>query len=119
MVKLVEVNDVSFSYDKDSPTVFENISFSNDIIKSRLKNAKVAFSTTNYHVFRAGAIAHSQKLCFEGIGAKTKSYFWINAFIREYIATLFSEKKSHIFIVFSFMIASIFMVALLYLSNTI
>ena len=28
MVKLVEVKDVSFSYDKDSPIVFENISFS-------------------------------------------------------------------------------------------
>ena len=28
MAKLVEVKDVSFSYDKDSPIVFENISFS-------------------------------------------------------------------------------------------
>ena len=28
MTKLVEVKDVSFSYDKDSPIVFENISFS-------------------------------------------------------------------------------------------
>lgn len=32
----------------------------------------------------------------EGIGAKTKRYFWINAFIREYIATLHYEKKNHI-----------------------
>ena len=28
MAKLVEVKDVSFSYDKDSPIVFENIGFS-------------------------------------------------------------------------------------------
>ena len=28
MTKLVEVKDVSFSYEKDSPIVFENISFS-------------------------------------------------------------------------------------------
>ena len=32
----------------------------------------------------------------EGIGAKTKSYFWINAFIREFIAALNSERKNHI-----------------------
>ena len=28
MTKLVEVKDVSFSYEKDSPIVFENINFS-------------------------------------------------------------------------------------------
>jgi hypothetical protein len=32
----------------------------------------------------------------EGIGAGTKRYFWINAFIREFIATLHYEKKAHI-----------------------
>ena len=36
---------------------------------------------------------------------KTKSYFWVNAFIREFIATIVSEKKTHIkVILFLFLI---------------
>ena len=60
------------------------------------KNSKIAFSTTNYHVFRVGNIAFNQKIKLEGIGSKTKRYFWINAFIREFIATIYSEKRKHI-----------------------
>ena len=93
----------------------ENISFSNKLINNA--SAKIAFSTTNYHVFRAGVIASSQNIYAEGIGAKTKSYFWINAFIREFIATLFSEKKKHIAIIFCIMVVAICMIALQYLFN--
>ena len=35
-------------------------------------------------------MAKSLGIDAEGIGAKTKLYFWVNAFIREYIATLFT-----------------------------
>ena len=54
-----------------SKNTFENIKFSNKIIKERDENANIAFSTTNYHVFRAGCIATSQNILMEGIGAKT------------------------------------------------
>ena len=70
--------------------------FSNKLIKEKIDKPNIAFSTTNYHVYRAGIIANDQKIAVEGIGAKTKSYFWTNAFIREFIATLVSEKKSNI-----------------------
>lgn len=93
----------------------ENISFSNSLINNA--SAKIAFSTTNYHVFRAGVIASSQNIYAEGIGAKTKSYFWINAFIREFVATLFSEKKKHIAIILCIMVVAICMIALQYLFN--
>lgn len=79
-----------------STNTFENIRNSNEIIKRTIKNAKIAFCTTNYHVLRAGIIANSQNIDVEGIGAKTKSYYWINAFIREFVATLVSEKKTHV-----------------------
>ena len=82
-----------------SKNTFENIKYSNNLIKEKMKKAQIAFSTTNYHVFRAGCIANQQCLQMEGIGAKTKTYFWINAFIREFIATLFSEKKKHIIMI--------------------
>ena len=102
-----------------SKNTFENISFSNKLIKEKMENAKIAFSTTNYHVFRAGNIATLQSLKFEGIGAKTKSYFWINAFIREFIATIFSEKKKHIAIIISILIFTALLIAITYFNNNI
>ena len=102
--------------DKSSNT-FENIKFSNKLINDKINNAKIAFSTTNYHVFRAGIIASNQNINIEGIGAKTKTYFWINAFIREFIATIFSEKKKHIIVISCIIFLAIFLVLLQYLFN--
>ena len=104
--------------DKSNNT-YENIKFSNNIIKEKIKNAKIAFSTTNYHVFRAGCIASEQNLKYEGIGAKTKSYFWINAFIREFIATLANEKKKHIIVILAIILIVILMILVTYLNNNI
>ena len=64
-----------------------------------ISDAKIAFSTTNYHVYRAGAIAQEQGINVEGIGAKTRTYFWINAFIREFIATIVTNIKTHAFMI--------------------
>ena len=65
---------------------------------------KVAFSTTNYHVFRAGCLASEQGFTVEGIGSPTKRYFWVNAFIREFIATLVSERRRHLKVVVTLLI---------------
>ena len=95
----------------------ENIMFSNRLI--RQKDASVAFSTTNYHVLRAGLIATEQGLKLEGIGSKTKAYFWINAFIREFIGTLYYERKKHIayFALIAFFI--LLMISITYAANNI
>ena len=82
-----------------SKNTYENIKFSKELIDSKNPNAKIAFSTTNYHVYRAGAIAQEQGINVEGIGAKTKTYFWINAFIREFIATIVTNIKTHAFMI--------------------
>ena len=76
-----------------SKNTYENIKFSSELIKKHNNNPNIAFSTTNFHVFRAGIIATKQNLLIEGIGSKTKAYFFINAFVREFIATLYSEKR--------------------------
>ena len=75
----------------------ENMLFSSELINehSAGKDVKVAFSTTNYHVFRAGLTADRLGLSAEGIGSPTKRYFWINAFVREFIATMVSERMKH------------------------
>lgn len=49
---------------------------------------RVAFSTTNYHVFRSYVYAHDAGLDAEGIAAPTKGYFWPNAFLREFVGLL-------------------------------
>ena len=51
-------------------------------------DSKVAFSTTNYHVFRAGVWASRNGLPAEGMGSHTKWYYWPNAFMREYVALI-------------------------------
>ena len=81
--------------DKSKNTI-ENMKNSNAIIIDNNKNAKISFSTTNYHVFRSGVIANECGIECEGMGSKTKWYFYTNALIREFIANLFQEKKKHI-----------------------
>ena len=114
-----EISEDNILIEDKSKNTFENIKYSNNLIKEKIKNAKIAFSTTNYHVFRAGNIASEQNLNYEGIGAKTKLYFGINAFIREFIATLFNEKKKHIAVLLSIVLISIFMIIVTYLNNNI
>ena len=84
--------------DKSTSTI-ENMKFSKDKIESIKKDANISFSTTNYHVFRSGVIANEQGLDCEGMGSKTKWYFYTNALIREFIANLVQEKKKHIILI--------------------
>ena len=89
------------------------------VIIQKNDDPKIAFSTTNYHVFRSGVFASRQGIRAEGIGAKTKRYFWINAFIREFIAALVSEWKTHIAIIMTWIVIIILMVGIVYFSNNL
>ena len=73
--------------DKSSST-FENMKFSKEKIMEANAAGKVAFATTNYHVFRSGVFARRVKMRAQGIGAKTKWYFWPNASVREFVGLL-------------------------------
>ncbi len=66
----------------------ENMRNSKALIFARDPGAKVAFSTTNYHVFRSGLKARRVKMRALGMGAKTKWYFWPNAAVREFVGLL-------------------------------
>lgn len=70
----------------------ENMLFSKALIDARKTDARIAFSTTNYHVFRSGIIATQKNFCPEGMGSKTKWYFWPNAFIREFLGMVVYTK---------------------------
>lgn len=94
-----------------STTTYENMLFSKQIIDSINPESKVAFSTTNYHVFRSGILANSVGLHAEGIGSKTKWYFWPNAFLRELVGVVVSKIKVNILIVSLIAIAAMLLTA--------
>jgi vancomycin permeability regulator SanA len=81
------------------------------------EDPKIAFSTTNYHVLRSGMIASSLGAQAEVVGSRTKRYFWINAFVREFIASLAAEKKRHLAAGALLVLFNVLMVWLIYLSN--
>ena len=97
MSKGIKENQIMIE-DKSKNTI-ENMKFSKNKIEEVNKDAKISFSTTNYHVFRSGVIANEQGLDCEGMGSKTKWYFYTNALIREFIANLVQERKSHIILI--------------------
>jgi len=75
-----------------STTTHENMIFSKKKILEIDPEAKVAFCTSNYHVFRSGLYARREKIRAVGMGAKTKWYFWPNASVREF-AGILSEHR--------------------------
>ena len=115
------IPESSILVENQSENTYENLRNSMELIRNHTKNdnPKIAFSTTNYHVFRSGVFASRQNIKAEGIGAKTKRYFWINAFIREFIAALVSEWKTHMAIIMIWIVVIISMVGIVYFSNNL
>ena len=111
------INKKNIIIDDKSTNTYENIKYSYKLMKK--KNPKVLISTTNYHVFRAGLMATSLGLVLDGIGSKTKAYFWINAFIREFVGTLYAEKKKHIIMICLIALSLIGIIYVTYLANNI
>ena len=81
-----------------STNTFENMKFSKEKIDAIDPDAKVAFSTTNYHVFRGGLYARRVKMRAVGMGAVTKWYFWPNASVRELVGLLTQHRVKQILI---------------------
>ena len=98
----------------------ENLENSLNLIAehSKKRDPKIAFSTTNYHVFRAGILAWQMGIRAEGIGSGTRSYFWINAFVREFIATVYAERRKHLLVIAVMILLTLLMILMVYLSNT-
>ena len=73
----------------------QNIRFSRERIKEdagSLDGKRAGFATTNYHIFRGYILSKKHGLDAQGISAKTKWYFYPNAFLREFVGLLFEKK---------------------------
>ncbi len=75
-----------------STSTLENMKFSKEKIFEVNPEAKIAFSTSNYHVFRSGIFTRRVKMRAIGMGARTKWYFWPNAAVREFVSLVVSHK---------------------------
>ena len=76
-----------------SKNTYQNMAFSKKIVHEINAGGKTAFATTNYHVFRSGVWANLAGLPAEGIGGKTKWWYWPNAFMRECVGLLQNRWK--------------------------
>lgn len=101
--------------DKSTDT-FENMKFSKAKIETLNKNAKVAFATTNYHVFRSGLFARRVKMRAVGMGAKTKWYFWPNAAVREFVGLLTAHRLKQAIILGSIVVFYVALTLIAYLT---
>ena len=71
-----------------SVNTLQNMKFSREIIQNTDPEGKTIFATSSYHVFRSGILAKEAGLSAEGIGSRTKWWFWPNAFVRETVGLL-------------------------------
>ncbi len=79
---------------------YENMLFSRQIIQDTLPGGKTVYATTNYHVFRSGVWAALAGLKAEGIGSRTKWWYWPNAFMRECLGLMKNRWKQELVLLF-------------------
>ena len=82
--------------ENQSVNTYENMAFSKKIIQQADPKGKTVFSTSSYHVFRSGLWARQAGLAAEGIGGRTKWWFWPNAFMRETAGLLLKRWKQEL-----------------------
>ncbi len=97
-----------------SQDTFENMKFSKAKIEALGAKGKIAFATTNFHVFRSGLFARRVKMRAVGMGAKTKWYFWPNAAVREFVGLLTAHRLKQAIVLGSMIAAYIIMTVFAY-----
>ena len=100
-----------------STNTVQNMRFSKNIIDEHNADGKIAFSTTNYHVFRSGVIANNEGMDCEGMGSNTKWYFYPNALIREFVANIHTQCKQHFALIFAINFSLLLLVQIGYKYN--
>ena len=108
------VSEERMILEDQSKDTAENMRFSREKIMARSADAKIAFSTTNYHVFRSGIKARRVKMRAVGMGAKTKWYFWPNAAVREFAGLLTQHRVKQGLILLSLIVSYVVLTILKY-----
>ena len=82
--------------ENQSANTYQNMANSRALIETINPAGKAAFATTNYHVFRSGVWAAQAGLSAEGMGSRTKWWYWPNAFMREVVGLLQKRWKQEL-----------------------
>ena len=82
--------------ENQSTNTEENLKFSYALMKP---GSRFALVTNYYHVFRALLLAQQLKIKCIGYGAKTRFYFSLNAFIREFVGYVVMSRKAHLVVI--------------------
>lgn len=82
--------------ENQSTNTEENLKFSYALMKP---GSRFALITNYYHVFRALLLARKLKIKCIGYGARTKFYFSLNAFIREFVGYAVMSRKAHLVVI--------------------
>jgi len=75
-----------------STTTRENLLFSRRLIEEKGSVGNAAFSSSSYHVYRSGILASEVGWDLDGMGSRTRWYFWPNAFLREFIGLMAAQR---------------------------
>lgn len=96
------VNPENIMLEDQSTSTRENLMFSKRLIEAAgpKEGYKCIFVTSNYHVMRTAVYAKLSGLRGECVGARTRMYYWISAFLREYAAILEANKYAVVLWVF-------------------
>lgn len=91
--------DKLYLEDKSTNTK-ENLLFSQAVAQEHdgiagFSKKSVVVASNNYHILRAGKLAHSLGIPVRGVGSKTRLYYLPTAFIREYVGYLVLTKRIH------------------------
>ena len=95
-LQLQGVNDRLIMAETRSVNTYENMCLSGKLIREKNPEGKVIYATSSYHVFRSGILAKRAGLQAEGIGSRTRWWFWPNAFIRETAGLLHKRWKQEL-----------------------
>ena len=90
------VPEAAIIVEHQSATTRENLLFSKKLIDQEGTNGNILVVTNRYHLLRALLLAKNLGIDCDGRGAKTKLYFSINAFVREWIAYLVLWRKQYL-----------------------
>lgn len=92
------VSEEAMTVEKESVNTKENLLFSKKIIDavSEKDYPNILIISNRYHVFRALLTAKDLGIQSDGRGSKTKLYFALNAYIREFIAYLYYWRKRYV-----------------------
>ncbi|MEE3468170.1 MAG: YdcF family protein [Eubacterium sp.] len=66
-----------------------------DRSRGDIREKMIAFATTNYHIFRGYILSAKCGFDAKGISAKTKTYFYPNAYLREFVGLLVDKRYTH------------------------